>query len=379
MKKLAIFGSTGSIGKQALEVVKQLSGIEIAALTTNTNIELLLRQIEEFKPRLVCVTDENACEKISAYIDDEVKLYCGSDGLIDMINDMSADIVLNSVVGSAGLLPTLRAIEKGMDIALANKETLVCGGGLFMEKARENNVRILPVDSEHSAIFQCLQGSKAGEVSKIHLTASGGPFRTWPKEKLDSIKLSDALKHPNWAMGRKITIDSATLMNKGLEMIEAKWLFNVDMEDINVVVHPQSIIHSMVEYRDGSVIAQLGAADMRLPIAYALTYPDRANLEFKKLDFFRLSGLDFETPRYEDFPCLNLAKEAVKIGGNMPACMNAANEGAVELFLNEKIKFTQIPYIIEKAMAAYNYKASVELEDILAADKFGREFAHEVV
>ena len=379
MKKLAILGSTGSIGKQALEVVKQVEGVEIIALTTNTNTELLLRQIEEFKPLFVCVTDEEACEKVSADIDGAVKLYCGHSGLIDMINDLSCDVLLNSLVGSAGLLPTLTAIEKGFDIALANKETLVCGGALVMEKAKAKGVKIIPVDSEHSAIFQCLNGNNASDVSKIHLTASGGPFRTWTKEKLESIKLSDALKHPNWAMGRKITIDSATLMNKGLEMIEAKWLFNVDMEDINVIVHPQSIIHSMVEYKDGSVIAQLGAADMRLPISYALTYPDRPCFDFKKLDFFELNGLTFEKPRYDDFPCLNLAKMAVKIGGNMPACMNAANEGAVELFLNEKIKFTDIPYIIEKAMAAYTYKETVGLADILAADKFGREFAREVI
>ena len=379
MKKLAILGSTGSIGKQALEVVKKLCGVEVAALTTNTNIELLLRQIEEFKPRFVCVSDEKSCEKISGQLNSDTRLYCGSAGMIDMINDLEADILLNSLVGSAGLLPTLTAIEKNIDIALANKETLVCGGRLVMEKAKAHNVRIIPVDSEHSAIFQSLQGNNRRDVSKIHLTASGGPFRKWKREDLEHIKLSDALKHPNWAMGRKITIDSATLMNKGLEMIEAKWLFDIDMDDINVVVHPQSIIHSMVEYADGSVIAQLGAADMRLPIAYALTYPDRANMDFKKLDFFELNALTFEKPRYDDFPCLNLAKEAVKTGGNMPALMNAANEGAVEAFLNEKIKFTDIPYIIEKAMAAYTYKESFGLEDVLAADKFGRDFVHEVI
>lgn len=374
MKKIAILGSTGSIGRQALEVADEIGALEIAALTTNTGVELLLEQALKYKPKAVCIVDEKACESAKDKFGNGIKVFSGSEGLIELINYVEIDIALNAVVGSAGLLPTIKLIENGIDIALANKETLVCGGSLIMKMAMDNNVRIIPVDSEHSAIFQCLQGNLDKDVAKIHLTASGGPFRLWPKEKLECAKCEDALNHPNWSMGRKITIDSATLMNKGLELIEAKWLFNVEADDINIIVHPQSIIHSMVEFKDGTVMAQLGAADMRLPIAYAFTYPQRAELDFKKLDFFKLKDLTFEEPRYDDFACLNLAKKAIGLNGSMPACMNAANEEAVAMFLCGKIGFLDIPKLIEKAMAAYNYKAQCTIDDIIAADSFGREF-----
>ena len=383
MKKLVILGSTGSIGTQALDVLRNIDGFSVEGLSCSTNIALLLEQIREFKPKYVCVTDEKAFMEARKLIDNSTTTKAFHD-LEEFVDNINADIVLNSLVGSAGLKPTVRAIEKGMDIALANKETLVCAGALIMGLVKEKNVRIIPVDSEHSAIFQCLQGNSHKDMTKIHLTASGGPFRTWPLEKLSVVSVKDALNHPNWSMGKKITIDSATLMNKGLEMIEAKWLFDVDMDDINVIVHPESIIHSMVEFRDGSVMAQLGDKDMRVPIAYALTYPERVSLPSESLNFFELGSFTFEKPRYEDFPALSLCKEAMKIGGTMPALLNGANEAAVALFLEGAVKFTQIPLIIEKAMAAYTYKekyalGAYALSDIIEADSFGKKYVYEVI
>ena len=331
--------------------------------------------MDEFNPKYVCVTDKNAFIKAREEIGSKAQLF---NDLEELISASSSDLVLNSLVGSAGLKPTMCAINKGMDIALANKETLVCAGSIVMEAARSNNVRIIPVDSEHSAIFQCLQGNAHGELSKIHLTASGGPFRTWERERLATVTIADALKHPNWSMGKKITIDSATLMNKGLEMIEAKWLFDVSMDDINVIIHPESIIHSAVEFRDGSVLAQLGTPDMRGPIAYALTYPERVELNVARLDFFARNQLNFEKPRYTDFPALDLCKEAMRIGYTMPAVLNAANEAAVDLFLRGKIRFLDIAMIIEKTMSAYTYKQSYDLCDVIEADTFGKEYVYGV-
>jgi len=376
MKKLAILGSTGSIGTQALDVLRNVEGYQVQALTCDKNISLLIKQVEEFRPEYVCVTDEQAFWDARAAIGDKVQLFSDLEELIDA---SSADLLLNSLVGSAGLKPTMCAIKKGMDIALANKETLVCAGSLVMEEARKNDVRIIPVDSEHSAIFQCLQGSQRSELSKIHLTCSGGPFRTWERERLERVTIADALKHPNWSMGKKITIDSATLMNKGLEMIEAKWLFDISMDDINVIVHPESIIHSAVEFHDGSILAQMGTPDMRVMIAYALTYPNRAPLNTERLDFFKKAQLNFERPRYEDFPALDLCKEAMRAGGTMPAVLNAANEAAVDLFLRGEIRFLDILAIIEKTMSAYTYKQDYELCDIIEADNFGKEYVYEVV
>jgi len=378
MKKLAILGSTGSIGTQALDVVRTIEGYEVDTLTCDKNVSLLIKQVDEFSPKYVCVTDKEAFVEAKEAIGAKAKLF---NDLEELIEACSADLMLNSLVGSAGLKPTMCAIKKGMDIALANKETLVCAGSIVMEAARANNVRIIPVDSEHSAIFQCLQGNDRQDLAKIHLTASGGPFRTWERERLETVTIQDALKHPNWSMGKKITIDSATLMNKGLEMIEAKWLFDVSMDDINVIIHPESIIHSAVEYRDGSVMAQLGTPDMRGPIAYALTYPSRAELNAPRLDFFTKNQLNFEKPRYNDFPALDLCKEAMRIGGTMPAVLNAANEAVVDLFLRGEIRFLDIAVIIEKTMRAYTYKTSktsYDLCDVIEADTFGKEYVYGV-
>jgi 1-deoxy-D-xylulose-5-phosphate reductoisomerase len=362
MKKIAILGSTGSIGTQALEVIDALGGWEVVALSAHKNIRLLSEQIKKYKPKYVAVTDPKSAGEIKGAV-------CG---ITDEILG-EADFALNAIVGNAGLLPTLKAIELKKDVGLANKETLVTAGEIVMERARANNVAIIPIDSEHSAIFQCLRDGN--KISKILLTASGGPFRTWPSDKIKTATPQDALKHPNWNMGAKITIDSASLMNKGLEFIEARRLFNTT--NIEIVVHPESVVHSAVEFDDGSVIAQLGAPDMRLPIAYALTNPKRANLPFKKLNIFDYEKLTFERPRYDDFPCLNLAKEALKMGGVYPAILNAANETAVELFLRGEILFGKIPELIETALFAYNLDNGPMfenmIENVLSADNWARK------
>ena len=374
MKNICILGSTGSIGTQALDVIKNMKEYNVVGLTANNNIELLEKQAIEFRPKIVAIKNK-ANAKI---LQDNLKKYnievvAGEEGINEVAIEETADIVLTSIVGMAGLIPTLKSIEKGKTIALANKETLVTAGEIVMKQAKANNVDIIPVDSEHSAIFQSLKSGNQNEVSKLILTASGGPFRGKKYNELVNVTWKDALKHPNWSMGKKISIDSSTLMNKGLELIEAKWLFDTKVDDIDIVVHPQSIIHSMVEFVDGSVIAQLGVADMRIPIQYALTYPDRKPNNLNKLDLVSLGKLTFEKPDLDVFPCLSLAIEAIKIGGTMPSVLNAANEAVVELFLEEKIRFYDIPHVIEKVMSKHKSIQNPSLENILDSDKWARE------
>lgn len=375
-KAISILGSTGSIGTQTLEVIRNLKNIEIKGLTTNTNIDLFEKQIREFKPEKAAVMNIEKAKELKDRIKDcNVEVLSGLDGIIEIASLNNIDMVINSVVGNIGLEPTIKAIQCKKDIGLANKETLVTAGELVMREAKLNNIKIYPIDSEHSAIFQCLQGNEENNINKIYLTASGGPFRTY--NDLSDISLEDALKHPNWEMGKKITIDSATLMNKGLEVIEAKWLFNVDVDKIQVLVHPQSIIHSMVEFEDGAVIAQLGEPDMKVPIQYALTYPKRVKNNYPKVNFLERCSLTFEEPNYKLFPCLNLAFDAIKIGGTLPAVLNGANEAAVDKFLNKEISFSDIPILIENAMKAYNIKYNYSLKDIIEADNWARAFINQ--
>ena len=372
-ENISILGSTGSIGTQTLDVIRDIGGINVRAMTTNTRIDLLEKQIREFKPELVCVMNNEKAEELKKRIaDTDIKVTTGMEGLTEAATIDGADTVVNSVVGNIGLVPTVEAIKAKKNIALANKETLVTSGELVMKLLKENNVKMYPVDSEHSAIFQSLQGNEGNKIDKIYLTASGGPFRTW--DDVSKVTVDDALKHPNWNMGKKITIDSATLMNKGLEVIEAKWLFDVDLEQIEVLVHPQSIIHSMVGYEDGAVIAQLGLPNMKVPIQYALTYPKRVHNSFPKINFFEHSDLTFEKPKIDKFPCLGLAYRAIKTGGTMPAVLNGANEIAVARFIDREISFTDIPKLIETAMNAYNVKYNYTLDHVLEADKWAREF-----
>ncbi|WP_066507422.1 1-deoxy-D-xylulose-5-phosphate reductoisomerase [Abyssisolibacter fermentans] len=374
-KKISILGSTGSIGTQALDVIRNSKDFEVTALTANSNIDLLEKQIMEFKPKLVAVADNKKAlelkKRMNLY---DVEILAGMEGLLAAAREEECEIVISSIVGMVGLKPTLEAIKHKKTIALANKETLVTAGKLVIEEAKKNKVNIIPLDSEHSAIFQSLLSGKQNELNRIILTASGGPFRGKNKDQLNNVTFRDALKHPNWSMGRKISIDSATLMNKGLEVIEAKWLFDVDIENIDVVVHPQSIIHSMVEFVDGSIIAQLGPTDMRIPIQYALTYPQRKQNNVKKLDFSQIKALTFEQPDMDTFPCLKLAINALKAGGTMTAVLNAANEEIVKLFLNEKIKFNDIPMYIQRVMQYHNNIINPTLEDILQSDKWAREY-----
>lgn len=351
MKNIAILGSTGSIGTQTLEVVRENQDIQVTALAAGSNIRLLEEQIREFHPVLVAVWDESKAKVLRENIKDlDVKVVSGMDGLKEVAVQKEAEILVTAIVGMIGILPTIEGIKAGKDIALANKETLVTAGHIIMPLAKECGVSILPVDSEHSAIFQSLQGGEHQAIHKILLTASGGPFRGKKKEELLNIHVEDALKHPNWEMGRKITIDSSTMVNKGLEVIEAKWLFDVPVDQIQVVVQPQSIIHSMVEYVDGAVIAQLGTPDMKLPIQYALYYPQRRYLPGDRLDFAALSQITFERPDMETFYGLKLAYEAGRIGGSLPTVFNAANERAVSMFLDRKIGYLQIPEIISRCM-----------------------------
>lgn len=351
MKKIVVLGSTGSIGTQTLDVVRNNSDMEVVALAAGSNIKLLEEQIREFRPRMVCVFDEKKAKELRILVSDcDVKITSGMEGLIECSVTPEADVVLTAIVGMIGIQPTIAAIKAKKDIALANKETLVTAGHIIMPLAREYNVKILPVDSEHSAIFQALNGENYNRISRILLTASGGPFRGMTTKQLEKVGLEDALKHPNWSMGRKITIDSATMVNKGLEVIEAKWLFGVEFNQIEVVVQPKSIIHSMVEFVDGGVIAQLGTPDMKLPIQYALTYPDRRELRGERLDFTTLSSISFEAPDLDTFRGLSLAYEVGKMGGSMPTVFNAANERAVAKFLNREISFLEIYEIIEDAI-----------------------------
>lgn len=369
MKTIAILGSTGSIGTQTLEVVRENQDIRVAALAAGNNIVLLEQQIREFAPKTAAVwTEEKAKELRERVKDLPVKIVSGMDGLLEISVLEETDILVTAIVGMIGIRPTIAAIRAGKDIALANKETLVTAGHIIMPLAKEHHVSILPVDSEHSAIFQSLQGNEKNSIKKILLTASGGPFRGRKREELANIQVEDALKHPNWEMGRKITIDSSTMINKGLEVIEAKWLFDVDFDQIQVVVQPQSVIHSMVEYEDGAVIAQLGTPDMKLPIQYALYYPKRRNLPGDRLDFWKLTELTFEQPDLETFYGLRLAYEAGRAGGTMPTVFNAANERAVSLFLDRKIKYLEIPEIIHYCMDAHKRKEAPTVEDILSAE-----------
>lgn len=369
MKTVSILGSTGSIGTQTLDVVKNNDDLCVAALAAGSNIKLLEAQIRAFRPRLAAVWNEKkACELRENIKDLDVRVVSGMDGLIEAATIETADIVLTAVVGMIGIQPTIAAIKAGKDIALANKETLVCAGHIIMPLAKEYNVNILPVDSEHSAIFQSLNGERQNHIRRILLTASGGPFRGKKTEDLKNIRVEDALKHPNWVMGQKITIDSATLVNKGLEVIEAKWLFGTDLDKIQVVVHPQSVIHSAVEFEDKGIIAQLGTPDMRLPIQYALFYPQRRPLNSEPLDLFKLSQMTFEAPDTKTFRGLLLAYKAARVGGLMPTVFNAANERAVAKFLGRKIVFLDIYDIIEAAMDDCCQKENPSVDDILSAE-----------
>ena len=375
MKKIAILGSTGSIGTQTLEVARNNGDLEIVSLAAGSNIKKLEEQIREFHPRLVAVwTEEKAKELRDAVKDLDVKVVSGMDGLIRVCTLPEAEIVVTAIVGMIGIVPTIAAMKAGKDIALANKETLVTAGHIIIPLAKETGVKILPVDSEHSAIFQCLNGENRSQLKKILLTASGGPFRGKKLGDLKNIQVEDALKHPNWAMGRKITIDSSTLVNKGLEMMEAKWLFGVEPKDIQIVVQPKSIIHSMVEFVDGAVIAQLGTPDMKLPIQYALYYPERRFLPGERLDFWKLQEITFEKPDMETFRGLKLAFDAAAAGGSMPTVYNAANERAVAKFLDRKIAYLQIPEIIETCMGHHTVKENPSVEEILDTEQAVYEF-----
>lgn len=366
MRKLALLGSTGSIGTQTLSIIRQARDIDIVAMSCGNNIDLFVEQIREFRPKVVSVSDSHKASELSKRISDlNVEIYFGLDGLVAVSTCDEADIVLTAIVGMIGIRPTIAAINNGKDIALANKETLVSAGHIIMPLAKEKGVKILPVDSEHSAIFQSLQGNYNNNIRSILLTASGGPFRGYSKEMLKTVTLSDALRHPNWSMGKKITIDSATMVNKGLEVIEAKWLFDVDVDNITVLVHPNSILHSAVEYEDGAIIGQMGLADMRLPIAYALYYPNRRYISDERLNLLDVNQLTFEKPDMDVFIGLKMAYDSIKTGGNMPTVFNAANEKAVSLFLEEKISFTDIYRYIDMAINKIEYIDNPNLEEIL--------------
>ena len=375
MKKIAILGSTGSIGTQTLEVARNNGDLEIVSLAAGSNIKKLEEQIREFHPKTAAVWSEEKAKELRAAVRDlDVRVVSGMDGLIEVCTAPEAEIVVTAIVGMIGIVPTIAAMKAGKDIALANKETLVTAGHIIIPLAKETGVKILPVDSEHSAIFQCLNGEDRGALHKILLTASGGPFRGKKREELQGIQVEDALKHPNWAMGRKITIDSSTLVNKGLEMMEARWLFGVEPKDIQIVVQPKSIIHSMVEFVDGAVIAQLGTPDMKLPIQYALYYPQRRYLPGERLDFGTLTQITFEKPDMETFTGLKLAFDAAAAGGSMPTVYNAANEKAVALFLDRKIGWLSIPEIIEASMGAHPVIPNPSVEEILETEQAVYEF-----
>lgn len=371
MKKIAILGSTGSIGTQTLEIVRANGDIEVTALAAGSNIKLLEQQIREFKPYLVCIWDERKADELRIKTADlQVKIVSGMEGLLEVATEPESEILVTALVGMIGIRPTIAAMDSGKDIALANKETLVTAGHIIMPLAKKRGVKILPVDSEHSAIFQCLKEERGETLKKILLTASGGPFRGKTREQMKDVKPEDALKHPNWSMGRKITIDSATMVNKGLEVMEAKWLFDVELENVQVVIQPKSIIHSMVEFADGAVLAQLGTPDMKLPIQYALYYPERRYLAGERLDFGKLTEITFEKPDLENFRGLALAYEAMRQGGSMPTVFNAANELAVSDFLNGRCSFLGITDRIEAAMQAHKVIADPTVEQILETEQW---------
>ena len=375
MKKIAILGSTGSIGTQTLEVVRANKDIEVTALAAGSNIDLLEKQIREFSPKIAAVWNEEKAKELKDRVRDlDIRVESGMDGLLAVATELGAEIVVTAVVGMIGIRPTIAAMNAGKDIALANKETLVTAGHIIMSLAKEKHVRILPVDSEHSAIFQSLNGETGNKIHKILLTASGGPFRGWTREQMKGVQVEDALKHPNWTMWRKITIDSSTMVNKGLEVMEARWLFGVEMDQVQVVVQPQSVIHSMVEYEDGAVIAQLGTPDMKLPIQYALYYPERRFLAGDRLDFAKLAQITFEAPDFENFHGLSLAYKAGRRGGTLPTVFNAANERAVQKFLDREIGYLTITDMIEAAMEHHTVKENPTVEEILAAEQETYDF-----
>ena len=377
-RRIAVLGSTGSMGTQALEVIAlhpELLQLEIIA--ANSSADILIQQAKQYHPNIVVVVQEEAYRKVKeALAEEDVKVFCGEESLCDVCEMDCVDIVLSCIVGIAGLKPAFRTVSCGTPLAIANKETLVVAGELIMHTAKEHNAPVIPVDSEHSAIFQCLAGEHFNPVEKLIITASGGAFRGFTPEQLEQVTLKDALKHPNWSMGPKVTIDSASLMNKGLEVIEAKWLFGMPLEKIDVLVHPQSVIHSMVQFEDGSVKAQLGIPDMRLPIQYALTYPLRLPLPYPRLDFTQYGQFTFEKPNREMFPCLDMAYKASAAGGGMPCVMNAANEAAVKMFMEEKIKFTDIPRIIEHALATAPSVKPQTIEEYIALDEETKRSIH---
>jgi 1-deoxy-D-xylulose-5-phosphate reductoisomerase len=380
MKKIVILGSTGSIGTQALDIIRSSNRFDVFGLTCNTSIDKLIEQAFEFQPKFVVVFDESMKKPLKiALSHTNIKVLAGMEGMLEVVSHPDVDIVLTSVVGNIGLEPTVEAIKAKKTIALANKETLVTAGEIIMPLATKNGVKILPVDSEHSAIFQCLSGENPTAVDKLILTASGGAFRNFTKSEIIEKKAIDALKHPNWTMGRKITIDSATLMNKGLEFIEAHWLFGVPADHIEVLVHPQSIIHSMVQFKDHSIIAQLGVPDMRVPIIYALDYPERYANDVKALDFNEIASLTFEKPDYDRFPCLRIAMDALELGGVMPTVMNAANEILVEAYLKDRIKFYDISEHIGNAMKTFKNINEPTLEDILETDLWTRKYIRSLI
>lgn len=381
IKRIAILGSTGSIGTQTLDVVRAYPEMfTVEVLTTNQNVKLIAEQIKEFRPVAVVVGNEMKADEIKDLCGEwDVELYTGFEALSQIVTMPSIDVVLSAIVGYAGLIPTVNAVKEGKDIALANKESLVIAGDMISKLAKNSNSTILPVDSEHSAIFQCLTGENEKEIEKIYLTASGGPFRNLSMEDLQNVTIQQALNHPNWDMGNKITIDSASLMNKGFEAIEAKWLFDLNTEQIEIVIHPQSIIHSLVQFIDGSMKAQMGLPDMKLPILYALTYPKRVKTDFKRFDFADFPRLTFEKPDTVKFRNLSLAYEAMKKGGNMPCVLNASNEIAVEAFLDKKISFIHIPVIVEEALQKAFFINSPNLEDYISSDKEARIIASELI
>ncbi len=381
MKAITLLGSTGSIGTQTLDIVEHHPDqFRLVGLAARSNVELLAQQVRQFRPEIVAICDRTKFDQLKtaiADLDPQPICLAGEEGVVEVARYGDAESVVTGIVGCAGLLPTIAAIEAGKDIALANKETLIAGGPVVLPLVEQHNVKLLPADSEHSAIFQCLQGVPAGGLRRILLTASGGAFRDWPVEKLSTVKVADALKHPNWSMGRKITVDSATLMNKGLEVIEAHYLFGMDYDHIDIVIHPQSIIHSLIELQDTSVLAQLGWPDMRLPLLYALSWPERIYTDWEPLDLVKAGDLTFREPDHNKYPCMNLAYAAGRAGGSMPAVLNAANEKAVELFLDEKIQFLDIPRLIEQVCDRHqaDNKAQPTLDDILAADQWARQTA----
>jgi len=379
-KKIAVLGSTGSIGTQTLDVVRATGCAEVVALTAHANIDLLEKQIHEFQPKTAVVTDETKAAELRARLaltNTQTTVWGGMEGMLAVVSMDEVACVVNAIVGNIGLQPTLQAIQSGKAIALANKETLVTSGQLVMDAAKAADVPILPIDSEHSAIHQCLRGNEGNRIRTLYLTASGGPFRTFTEAELQSVTLADALAHPNWSMGAKITIDSATMMNKGLEVIEAKWLFDVPADTITVLTHPQSVVHSMIEYEDGAVMAQMGEPDMRVPIQYALSYPARLPNPFPKTDFFARNTLTFEPPNRQLFPCLDMAYEALNAGGLMPTVLNGANEAAVALFLREEIRFLDIALLIESALSAYTDENELSVEAVLQTDAWARRFVRQ--